>query len=137
MTRNQKSLVQKSFQSVEAIADTTATLFYEKLFELNPSLKSMFEGDTQEQGRKFMTMISAAVSVLDRFEEIIPALQALGARHAGYGVSYEDYDTVGKALMWTLQTVLDGQFTPEVEEAWSVVYASLADTMKSAASMAA
>jgi hemoglobin-like flavoprotein len=84
-----------------------------------------------------MKMIAAAVNALDRLDEIVPAVQDLGKRHVAYGVKDEDYDTVGEALIWTLQQGLDDLFTPEVEEAWIVVYGLLSDTMKSAAAKAA
>ena len=43
------------------------------------------------------------------------------------------YDTVGAALLWTLEKGLGTAFTPEVKEAWVTVYALLATTMKNAA----
>ena len=137
MTPEQKKLVQDSFKYLAPIADTAAKLFYQKLFELDPELISLFKGDMDDQGRKLMKMIATAVNALDRLEEIIPAVQDLGARHAGYGVQDKDYDTVGVALLWTLQQGLDTQFTPEVKEAWTVVYNVLSDTMKGAAAKAA
>jgi hemoglobin-like flavoprotein len=137
MTPDQKNLVQESFKNVAPIADTAAKLFYQKLFELDPELESLFEGDMEEQGKKLMKMIATAVNGLDHLEEIVPAVQALGERHAGYGVADKDYDTVGEALIWTLQQGLGDMFTPDVQEAWVAVYTLLADTMKAAAAKAA
>jgi hemoglobin-like flavoprotein len=45
------------------------------------------------------------------------------------------YDTVGAALIWTLEQGLGDDFTPEVQAAWLDVYTVLADTMKQAAAM--
>jgi hemoglobin-like flavoprotein len=137
MTPEQKTLVQESFKSVAPIADTAAKLFYQKLFELDPELEPLFKGDMEEQGKKLMKMIATAVNGLDRLEEIVPAVQDLGVRHVGYGVKDKDYDTVGEALIWTLQQGLGDSFTPEVQEAWIAVYGVLSDTMKSAAAEAA
>jgi hemoglobin-like flavoprotein len=122
---------------VAPIADPAAKLFYQKLFELDPELKPLFKGDMDEQGKKLMKMIATAVNGLDRLEDIVPVVQDLGVRHAGYGVKDKDYDTVGEALIWTLQQGLDEMFTPEVEEAWIAVYGVLAGTMKGAATKAA
>lgn len=137
MTPEQKNLVQSTFKDVVPIADTAAKLFYSSLFELDPELKSLFKGDMEEQGRKLMQIIATAVNGLDKLEEIVPVVESLGKRHVGYGVTDKDYGTVGTALLWTLQQGLDGKFTPEVEEAWTVVYTLLADTMKGAAAKAA
>jgi hemoglobin-like flavoprotein len=126
MNAEQIRLVQESFEKVVPIADAAAALFYGRLFDLDPALESLFKGDMVEQGRKLMQMIGVAVKSLDRLEQVLPAVCALGARHAGYGVRARDYDTVGRALIWTLKKGLGDGFTPEVEAAWA------AGVMKSA-----
>ena len=137
MNAEQVKLVQESFRKVAPIADAAAALFYGRLFDLDPSLESLFKGDMVEQGRKLMQMIGVAVKSLDRLEQVLPAVSALGARHAGYGVREKDYDTVGRALIWTLKKGLGEDFTPEAEAAWAEVYATLAGAMKSAQAAAA
>jgi len=133
LTVRQKDLVQGTFASIATIADDAAILFYQRLFELDPSLRSMFRGDMAEQRKKLMQMITAAVKGLDRLDQLVPVVQNLGRRHAGYGVQDSHYDTVGAALLWTLEAGLGRQFTPEVKEAWATVYGLLATTMKDAA----
>jgi hemoglobin-like flavoprotein len=93
----------------------------------------LFKGDMAEQGRKLMAMIGTAVANLRRIDTIVPAVQQLGKRHAGYGVNDADYETVGAALLWTLETGLGDAFTPPVREAWTVCYVTLANVMKTAA----
>jgi hypothetical protein len=39
-----------------------------------------------EQGRKLMAMLAMVVARLERLDEIVPAVEELGRRHAGYGV---------------------------------------------------
>ena len=136
MTGEQITLVQESFQKVLPIADAAASLFYARLFDLDPALESLFKGDIAEQGRKLMQMIGVAVKSLDRLEQILPAVQTLGARHVAYGVREKDYETVGRALIWTLRKGLCDDFTPELEAAWVEVYSTLAGAMKAAASAA-
>ncbi len=133
MKTEQKFLVQKTFAQILPIADTVATLFYGRLFELDPSLRAMFNGDMPGQGRKLMSTLKLAVHNLDRLDEIIPALQELGRRHAGYGVKPDHYATVGVALLWILAQGLGDDFTPEVESAWAETYGLLAGVMKEAA----
>lgn len=133
LTVRQKDLVQGTFASIATIADDAAILFYQRLFELDPSLKPMFRGDMVEQRKKLMQMITAAVKGLDRLDQLVPVVQGLGRRHAGYGVRDSHYDTVGAALLWTLEAGLGRQFTPEVKDAWAAVYGLLATTMKDAA----
>jgi len=126
-------LVKSSWAKVEPIAATAAELFYGRLFELDPSLKSLFTGNMQQQGAKLMKMIATAIYALDKIETVIPMIQESGRRHVGYGVKDEHYDTVGAALLWTLEQGLGDEFTPKVKEAWIAVYGVLASTMKDAA----
>ena len=133
VTAVQKTLVQDTFDSIAPIADDAAALFYRRLFELDPSLRAMFRGDMAEQRRKLMNMIGAAVRGLNRLEQLVPVVQDLGRKHVGYGVEDRHYDTVGAALLWTLEKGLGSAFTPEVKEAWAAVYGLLASTMQDAA----
>ena len=137
MTPEQLVLVKESWAKVVPIKEQAAELFYGKLFELDPALKPMFKGNMQEQGRKLTAMINTAVSGLDRLEAIVPAVQDLGRRHVAYGVRDSHYDTVGTALVWTLEQGLGADFTPACKAAWVTVYGVLSGTMKEAAAEAA
>jgi hemoglobin-like flavoprotein len=133
MTPEQLVLIRSTWAKVLPISDEAAAFFYGRLFELDPSVKPLFKGDMREQGAKLMKMINTAVNALDRLETVVPAVQNLGRRHVGYGVKPEHYDTVGAALLWTLEQGLGDDFTPEAKEAWAAVYGVMADTMKTAA----
>lgn len=130
-------LVQTSFEAVKPIAATAAEIFYTKLFELDPNLKPLFpaadEDKMKEQGNKLMTMLSAAVAGLSNVEALIPVLQDLGKRHVAYRVEKSHYDTVGAALLGTLEAGLGDAFTPDVKQAWTDVYGVMASVMIEAA----
>jgi len=132
LTLAQKTLVQDSFSTIVPIADDAAALFYRRLFELDPSLERMFRGNMAEQRKKLMQMLTAAVKGLDRIDQLLPVVENLGRRHADYGVTDAHYDTVGSALLWTLEKGLGHAFTADVKDAWATVYGLLATTMKQA-----
>jgi hemoglobin-like flavoprotein len=132
VTPKQIALVQASWKQVQPIAGQAAALFYSRLFTLEPSLKRLFKGDMQEQGRKLMQMISVAVNSLARLESIAPAVRALGRRHAGYGVEPRHYALVEAALIWTLEQGLGKDFSEQAEDAWRTAYHVLAATMQQA-----
>ena len=133
MDSKHKDLVQSSFAFVVPIAGQAADLFYDRLFQIDPELRPLFKGDLSEQKKKLMQMLAAAVRGLDDLEALVPVVRDLGARHNGYGVKDEHYDTVATALLWTLEQGLGEAFTPETREAWVEVYGILAATMKSGA----
>jgi hemoglobin-like flavoprotein len=76
-----------------------------------------------------MTMIGAAVGLLDRPDALSPVLQKLGARHRGYGVVDAHYPTVGSALLLTLEQGLGDAFTPDTRAAWAEMYGVVSRTM--------
>ena len=125
LSTQQIQLVQTTFTKVAPIADEAAKLFYDRLFELEPSTRYMFKHDMAEQRKKLMQMLSVAVASLERLDALVPAVQALGQRHVQYGVTPAHYETVGAALLWTLEQGLGADFTPEVKEAWAAVYGLL------------
>lgn len=129
MTPKQIELVQSSWTQVLPIQEQAAELFYGKLFELDPALRSLFKTEFKEQGRKLMASLNVVVQGLTRLETILPSVQQLGRRHKDYGVRDRDYDTVAAALLWTLEQGLGAAFTPEVKEAWASAYAILAKVM--------
>src|SRR5262249_1989897 len=123
-------LVQQSFSKVQPIAAEAARLFYQRLFQLDPSLRPMFRGDIEEQGRKLMQMIGVAVSSLRQWDKIAATVEQMGRRHAGYGVRDEHYGTVALALLWALEQGLgEEQFTDEVRDAWIALYVRLTEAM--------
>jgi len=138
MHESHVTLVQESWEQVLPIADTAAQLFYQRLFELDPSLRRLFtQTDMAEQRKKLMQMITVAVRGLSRLEDLVPAVEALGNRHAGYGVTDEHYDTVATALLWTLEQGLGEGFTPDVRDAWIETYTILATVMQNGARQSA
>lgn len=137
MTPRQIELVRISFARLAPMAAAAGTLFYRRLFELNPALEALFKHDVQEQSHTLMQMIGLAVALLDRPAMLVHAIDALGRRHAVYGVKPHDYETGGDALIWALNEGLGEAFTPEVKDAWVAVYELISSTMQRAAATAA
>ena len=80
-----------------------------------------------------MQLLGAGVRGLSRPEQLLPVLGDLGRRHTGYGVRPEDYDTVGAALLWTLERGLGDAFGPDLRAAWTAAYAPMAVAMQEGA----
>lgn len=132
MLYEQKKLIQQSYTAVMPISDKVAECFYDRLFELDPSLRSLFSLDMAEQGRKLMNTLYTVVYNLERLERVIPPVQALGNRHVSYGVQPRHFELVGAALLWSLEHNLGEMYTPELEEAWTTAYSLLAGVMQEA-----
>ena len=133
MTPDQVKLVQQSFTKVAPISEQAAMLFYDRLFEVAPSVKAMFPDDMTEQRKKLMAMLAVVVNGLSNLESVLPAASALAKRHVIYGAKLEHYPVVGSALLWTLEKGLGDGWTPEVADAWTAAYGTLSGFMISEA----
>jgi hemoglobin-like flavoprotein len=109
------------------------TIFYARLFELDPSLRKLFTGDMKRQSMMLMSMIASAVRGLSDPNALLPVLTALGRRHGGYGVVDAHYTTVAEALLWTLEQGLGKDFTTETREAWISAYSLMSSVMQQGA----
>jgi nitric oxide dioxygenase len=133
MTPEQVNLVQQSFAKVAPISEQAAVLFYDRLFEVAPSVKAMFPVDMTEQRKKLMATLAVVVNGLSNLEAVLPAASALAKRHVSYGAKPEHYPVVGSALLWTLEKGLGANWTPDVAEAWTAAYGTLSGYMISEA----
>ena len=136
MTPAKVQLLQDSFKKIVPIAATAADLFYDRLFTIEPELRSLFPQNLSQQKNKLMQMLATAVTNLHQMEKILPAVQALGRRHVDYGVTDIHYEIVGEALVWTLEQGLGDDFTPPVREAWTETFLTVSGVMKNAAAAA-
>jgi len=133
MTPEQVKLVQQSFSKIIPISEQAAVIFYDRLFEIAPQVKSMFPSDMAEQRGKLMATLSAVVNGLGNLSSILPAASALAKRHVAYGARAEHYPVVGAALLWTLEKGLGESWTPDVANAWKEAYGTLSGFMISEA----
>ena len=133
MTPDQVELVQQSFAKVAPISEQAAVLFYDRLFEVAPSVKPMFTADMTEQRKKLVATLAVVVNGLGNLDSVLPAASALAKRHVNYGATPAHYPVVGSALLWTLEKGLGDAWTPEIAEAWTAAYGTLSGYMISEA----
>src|SRR6195952_4062708 len=133
MIPQQKMLIQDTWAQVVPIADQAAAIFYQRLFEIDPSTRPLFNTtDMVQQRKKLLQILSVAVSSLDNLGALAKTVEDLGRRHAGYGVKDAHYDSVGVALLWTLEQGLGDAWTPDAAAAWKEVYGILSSIMRQA-----
>jgi hemoglobin-like flavoprotein len=142
LTAEDRAVVVHSWRLVVPIAETAADLFYRRLFELKPEYRALFPDDMAKQKRKLVTMLAFIVKAMDWMEDdwqeevaeeddLCLVVLAMGRRHTSlYKIPDASYDTVGAALLWTLDQGLGEAFTDEVRAAWTKLYGVVATTMK-------
>ncbi|HJW30755.1 MAG TPA: globin domain-containing protein, partial [Saprospiraceae bacterium] len=104
-------------------------LFYNRLFEIAPEVKSLFHSPMPGQSRKLISMLSYVISKLNRLEDILEEVAMLAKRHVMYGVKPEFFTPVGAALLWTLEQELGEHWNEDVKEAWIECYCLVSSAM--------
>jgi hemoglobin-like flavoprotein len=122
-------LVQSSFACIAERAEEFGARFYANLFETHPEFRPLFRNDMAAQTKMLMFILGSAVRGLNRMEEMLGGLCALGERHVDYGVKRADYNKLASILIRTLKEFLAGEFTVELQHAWVTVYGMVAQTM--------
>lgn len=127
LTNAQKNIIQATFGQVSD-PDQLIARFYDRLFEIDPSTRPLFHGDMAAQRQMLIQALAYVVRGLDDLPTLVPAIQNLGKRHAGYGVTVEHWTSVGSALLWALEDAFGDAFTTEVYNAWAAAYGLIAET---------
>ena len=130
MTDLQIAIVQTTWKTLLPRAEEVVSEFFDRLFQANPELRSMFKENMAPQYQQLSAAIATTVQGLDDLEALKPALRELGRRHVVYGVKSQHYQAVGTALITTLEESLGDSFTDESKRAWADFYDSLAQAMQ-------
>ena len=130
ISTRQISLVRQTWALVAPVGPEAIRLFYARLFEIDPTLRSLFARDMEKQHGALLSALDGAVGALDSLDELMASLAVLGARHAELGVKRHDFDSAGEALLSTLERCLGQAFTPPVRDAWAATYEALAGAMQ-------
>ncbi len=126
----QVGLLRESYAMVAQFGDTFARWFYVHLFQDYPDAKVFFKNtNMRRQESSLMATLAAVIAGVERGENLVPVLQALGKKHAGYGVQQDHYPFVGATLIKTFHHMLGPRFTLDMEEAWSEAFDIISATM--------
>lgn len=138
-------VIQNSWKKVSALGiEKVGCLLFKNVFIASPATLAMFsfkdEPNLYESpkfkahGKLVVGTVGTAVAGLRDLDSLVPVLLNLGRSHVAMnkGIGAAHYDLVGEQLILTLRQGLGNDFTPEVEEAWTDVYAVVSATMQSA-----
>lgn len=93
--------------------------FYDRMFTHNPELKDTFNMSNQfsgDQREALFNAICAYAANIENLAALLPAVERIAQKHTSLNIQPEDYQTVGKHLIATL----DELFSPgqEILDAW-------------------
>ena len=126
------NVLEDSFDLVAPRGEELIERFYDRLFVAAPELRPLFAAtDMVRQRQMLLGALVLLRKSLRNLAGIVPALQAMGARHATYGVRPEHYPLVGAALLATMAEIGGSAWLPEYTRAWADAYQIVQDTMLS------
>lgn len=129
------ALIEESWEHIAPKGTEITISFYEKLFELAPDVRKMFQKDITKQAEKLLFTIGFLVSNVNRIEEIAPSIEQLGILHGkAYKVKEEHYQFVIDSLIYTLSINLEDIWREEHENAWRWTLDTVAEIMIKATS---
>jgi NAD(P)H-flavin reductase/hemoglobin-like flavoprotein len=126
-------VVKESFSHIEPQAEKATAYFCGRLFAENPGLRSLFPPALDSQREQLFQSLARIVLSLDSPDALTDYLGRLGRDHRRFGVVPEHYPAVGSALIATVRRFSADAWTPEVEAAWTGVFASATRIMIEAA----
>ncbi len=126
---HEAALLAESFVRIQGAGDRLAPHFYERWFRADPSVRPLFGADIVQQQRMLTSALKLAIDNLRSPERLVPLLEDLGRRHAGYGVKAEQFSAMGHALMGSLSE-LDPAWSPALERGWSTAIARITQVVQ-------
>ena len=115
---------------IEKQPDQFVDIFYDRLFDIDPSIIKLFKRGTSAHSIKLMKTIGQAVDMIERPNSFNYLFTQLGNRHVEYGIEHPHYRSFRKALIQTLEEIIGSQFGDELRLAWEKVYEQMVAIME-------
>lgn len=122
-----------SFAVIGQDADGFVKALYRELFRRAPWLRGLFPEEMAAQEKKLLDVLAFAVGALDRTEQLVPQLEAMGRRHVDYGVVTADYAVLGETLLTVLPDHVGGMWDDALAADWGAAFQALTAPMIAAA----
>jgi hemoglobin-like flavoprotein len=128
MTPKQIIIVQTQLPMVKSIGKSFAKLFYTRLFQLAPDLRTLF-ADGSRKDRQLIDTLCATVNSLQNMDGLKVVVHNMGRHYSDLGVSERHYDFFMKAMLDTLGMTLGDELIGELKAAWMNLLTTLKNTL--------
>ncbi|MCA9885446.1 MAG: hypothetical protein KC615_09395 [Anaerolineae bacterium] len=133
VTSRQKLLLHYTLLHLDS--EQMGKIFYDHVLSAMPDVHPMF-GDVDAQRKRFMKMMVRIVHTVDEPEQLRIVVRELRDMHAHYHLKPRQFQTMGQAFSMSLVEVMGHRYTPEIGEAWQVLYRRVAEAMQEGGSNA-
>jgi hemoglobin-like flavoprotein len=117
------------FERLRASELRLGEIFYARLFQSAPHLKSLFHNIPAVQAQKLVQSLDTVVQNLENPAKNAALLSELGRRHSSYGVKAEHYDLVIDLLVEVMQQLLGSDADGQHLDEWRMALRLISDQM--------
>jgi hemoglobin-like flavoprotein len=111
--------LRSSFVVLAADGTRVTAIFYAKLFERYPGVRTLFATDMKAQEGKLMDSLRAVVEHIEAPEAVRAGLRELGAKHVKYGAKPEHYPIVCEILVEAMAEAAGRGWSPQLASEWT------------------
>jgi len=123
--------VRQSWVALSLDRETLMASFFDELFRIAPEVRAIFANtDLAAHRLRVAAAIGLVVANCERFENVVPVLEDLGAQHARFRLTDAHFDAVGAALLHAIAAFHGPSHTPAIQAAWTEVLGAVATAMK-------
>lgn len=129
MTTEQKQLILATVPLLKEQGLALTKHFYNRMFSHHPELKNIFNMGNQQSGKQQTALANAVLAYAENIQDpsvLMPAIQAIGHKHASLDIRPEQYMIVGRHLIASIAEVLGNAATQDILDAWRIAYEELA-----------
>jgi hemoglobin-like flavoprotein len=94
-------------------------MLYDTLFEMAPSLKTLFSRPRPVMAMKMIEMVTMLVSFSDDEVRMTEQINWLGSKHVKYGAKPHHVPILGQMLVTVLEQAVGDEWTEEMSTAWT------------------
>lgn len=127
--------LRSDFEQILAHELRLGELFYARLFEAAPHLRSLFKSTPEEQARKLIASLESIVRNFEDPESSAALLAELGRRHASYGAKAEHYVLVIDVMIESMAQLFGPRGDPRRLDEWRMALRLISDQMIAATGM--
>ncbi|NVK31200.1 MAG: hemin receptor [Gammaproteobacteria bacterium] len=130
LTEQQIEVIWSSYDHLRARSPEVCDYLFNKLFQYDPGLRTLFGEDMREHGQTYWRAFGMLVARARNFESLEPVLKNLANRHADYGVTPKHYTLFGNAMLFAFKMVLEEAFDKPTRQAWVAFFRLMSKYMK-------
>ncbi|MEX0304845.1 MAG: globin domain-containing protein [Leisingera sp.] len=129
VSKQDKSLIRRSFESERMNLEAFVSSFYAQFFAACPDVRALFPDDLAQQEIKLLASLTHIAEALDESERLDTLLQEQGEKHRRREVSDAHFKGFISSFTGALAETLGPDWNTETQQAWTRFLSYIATKM--------